>query len=236
MLTNVYYYNHYRPYIVKNDRAPKTSPRIPYSNTAPEVWDSKGKTYTLNKAFKRDTLTYARELSANITKLKDSALSITRDFDELPAALDEDEYENFREQVSDDLRFFTYHINKTRNFSLQQEHSETITDFGDRLTDVIIANTSILKTVGIEPDENGNLTFSKDKTKDINPESLNQLLSDISDVTDIIYSQTTELLSRPLSEYMNFKNLGFYYNYKYGKIGDDSSRLIESGMIIDRAI
>lgn len=239
MLTNIYYYNFYKPYMIKSvsssNSSTATKRKIPTTAAKGE-----NLSFQLNKALKTDVVQYAKDMTKYIVGLKDSAKNTVRDMEELQENIYEKGFDTAKEWLEEDMQEFTEGINQALDFSDQQQHSQAIKEFSSEISYILSDNAKELSEMGIQQDENGRLSFQKEKFDELSQSdaqgSLSGAVRNSIDAFRNIYAQTTDILTVPMSEHMHFKSLNYYYNYRLGSLYNDTFRIIEEGMIVDAVI
>ena len=242
MLTTMFYYNHYKPYIFKTKDA-KSSNAVNQKNAyraassadnrPSSKSDSSAKKLLLNKALNQDVVQYAHNVSHNLIALKDSAKYINYDIEDFDYNTQKYGYSNARNTLREDLNNFVSSFNNSYKFYSSQVHSQSLVDFSVRADNLISSNGHNLGELGIVTDESNGLVFSAEKFDSLTTEELQKTLEDAASAFQNMYSESSSMLAVPLSEHMNFKSLNYYYNYKYGGVTADTFKVIESGMIVD---
>ncbi len=233
MLTQIYYYNYYKPYILKNSEADSVK-RSAFSELRQSVSFGKNdKVYLLNKAFRTDVLSYAKQLSESVNGLRESSFSLLRD---MHKGVFDEETRSKKEILSDGLREFVDGYNKLIKFSGDQAHSKNLKEFTKNISRQVFNNHMGLKKFGLEVKETGDITFNEEAYDELSEERLSILLYKSEGFLKKIHEGTKNMLKLPLSEHMRFKDLGYYYNYKYGKPTANTFKIIESGMLVDKVV
>ena len=90
--------------------------------------------------------------------------------------------------------------------------------------------------MGINLTEGGRLSFNRDYVDSLSQDKINIAIGENIEIFTSLHRQTGSLLTEPLSGHMNFKALGYHYNYKMGAMETDGFGVIEVGMLIDKAV
>jgi len=229
MITNVYYYNLYAPYILNNFKRKKIA-EFPRGERFLSDGDE---TYILNKALKNEVIGYATELTGVVNGLKDSSKNIVKDAGEFLKNEREEGFVTAVKWLEGDLADFVGAYNKTMKFSKKNRDSRILTDFADTLNyDLSISLKALSKYFIIETDDDC-LIFDEKSFARVTKKRI--LIANKQNLPffEHVYGLTGNLLLAPLSEHMNFKNLKYYYNYKTGTISKDSFAITGSGMIVN---
>ncbi len=232
MITSLFYYGHYRPYILDQAETDNTTPRRPKILESYMI-DGKSLSVLLNKARKRDIIKYARGVSTSVLSLKESTNDSINDME----GYNENAYRRgsskAKEWLANDLRRFTEAYNNSSEFMSEQAHSQELRGFAQVVTDGVDEGIGRLKRLGITKNAEGKLDFNPEYFNKLSPKRLGIAIGDNIDLFKNIYNEAANVLTEPLSEHMNFKSLSFYYNYKMGTLIADTFKIIESGMLVD---
>ncbi len=184
MLTSIYYYEYYRPYILSNQ---KWMPSYDSRNLS-IVDDREPRNYLLNKALKTNVVEYAKNFSDRLNSLQTAIYRANYSGSNRAGRMEE----------------LYAAISSLDEFASSQSHSPELLAFSKELSAMI------------------------EKPELYAVDSIHMVMK--------MDEKLKEFLKTPLSEHMNFRNLGYYYNYKYGSIRENTFSLIESGMLYYRAI
>ena len=235
MLTSIYYYRYYRPYMMRTleptgaiapKRAPIAKKPEPEPNTA----------VLLNKSLKVDVVAHARQTSASINGVKDSARRVSSSMEGfnqntyrygLPVA---------REEVSSELMAFTESFNRSVAFMSTQPHSRSLRDFAENLIDLTLRSRREFEFVDIFTEDGRSLLFAEEDFLEKDQDTLNIAFGQSIGTFLQTYKDSTSMLNMPLTEHMNFQNLNYFYNYRMGTIVDETFKIIESGLIINKKL
>ena len=232
MVTNVYYYNYYAPYILSNYRRKKIAdfPRG-------EIFMlDEDETYVLNKALKKEVVNYAAEFSGVVNGLKDSSKNIIRDARGFLKNEREEGYITAVRWLGEDLADFVNSYNKSKAFAAKNKDSRFFIDFSDNLAYDLSVSLKALSGYRISGENNGRLSFDENAFAVMTRGSIRHANRQNLPFFEHIYDSTGDFLKTPLSEHMNFKDLKYYYNYKTGVITRDSFAVIGSGMIVNEVV
>lgn len=196
----------------------------------------------LNKSFSKDIVDYAHTLYTTIVDLKDSSKELEYFVDEYKTVedkietLDDSRKEKVNNMFQEKMEQFIDDYDTAFEFANNQQHSKLLLDFSSELFEITGEYGTTLEEVGISESEQGKLYIDlldsdiTDKNKAVNK------LEGIKSFVNEVYNSTQNILSRPMSEHMNFKNLNYYYNYGLDRYQSNTFRLIEAGMIVDIAL
>ncbi len=142
MLTSVYYYNIYKPYIVgtreMNNYAPRRA-RIADKKESPEAL-SGGRMYVFNKAVKDEIINYAQNVSYGVTNLRASARHTSNDMENFNRNAHREGFSEAVNLLTEDLSKFARHYNEATDFLQNQEQSANLRTFSMEVTDNINYN------------------------------------------------------------------------------------------------
>ncbi len=237
MLTNIYYFGFYKPYIFvnANDKTkikPKLS-RITYKEALENMPDT---SFLLNKSLNDNVVKYAKDITESVVGVKEAAFNIIRHMEGASEYVYEESIALTRRFISKDIKHFVNIYNKAIDFMSTQNHSRILKDYSERLVDTVASSEESLQGIFITRDIYNNLDFDDIQFETAKQKKLNAAIDNSLDTFYQIYDLSVETLTAPLSEHMNFRNLNFYYNYKYGSIYSDTFRIIQNGLIIDKVL
>lgn len=234
MLTSVYYYGYYKPYILNNrpkiGEGKKQQANEKVSNPANR------ETFVLNNSLKKEVVQYASGLSGTVNYLRETSRDVLQDIFNYQRSSAEQGSENSKKELSDDLQDFVDAYNRNLNFSVKDDNSKQLKFFVNDLAYDISISATALSTYGIKIGDDDRMTFDADYYNKLNNKNISEANKVNQALFKNIYDSTGEFLTMPLAEHLRFKNLGYYYNYKLGTMEKDSFKLIQSGMIVDKVV
>lgn len=239
MLTSIYYYNMYKPYIVSNRETNEFSPKRSRiadrrQTAAPE---QKNQVYILNKSLKDEIVQYARGVSYGATYLRSSTRQTTSDMENFNRNVHRDGFDKAQEWLEDDLSEFAENYNNAVAFMQEQTHSKELRSFSYEMADNIYYNRDRLSMLGLGLSESGRLNFDREGYQGLSQDQVNIAIGENIGIFTDLHSHTGELLTEPLAGHMNFKGLNYHYNYKMGTmVTDDGFGMIGTGLLIDKAV
>jgi hypothetical protein len=234
MLTSVYYYGHYRPYILSS--RPKIGEAKRQASANKNSDPATRETFVLNNSLKRDIIKYASNLSGTVNDLRESSKDVVQDIHSFKRMTAEKGLDYAKSSLSEDLEGFVKAYNQNRTLTDKDSTSKALKFFVDDLAyDVSISTTSLAK-YGVTVSENDTMSFDAEFFDKLKNRNLAEANKENHALFKNIYDSTGEFLTMPLSEHLKFKNLGYYYNYKMGTLEKDSFKLIQSGMIVDKVV
>jgi hypothetical protein len=236
MLTSVYYYNYYKPYIMgtreTNNYAPRRA-RIADKKEAPESL-SGGRMYVLNKAVKDEIINYAHNVSYGVTNLRSSARHTSYDMENFNRYAHREGFEDAVDQLTEDLSNFARHYNEATDFMQNQEQSANLRTFSMEVTDNINYNKERLSMLGFSLTEDGHMRFDRQTVEEMTPERINVAIGENIKIFGDLTRHTENILTEPLIDHMKFKALNYHYNYKMGMMEADGFSLLEAGILVDK--
>lgn len=240
MITSLYYYNYYKPNILKN-----TGVSLVKQNSFKQVahQNSSTKPINLSAAYKNNVLEYVKDLSNAVNTTKTSSTEIialandlTEDKDTVKKGMSKDlkkkrtDEEN-KKEAKNILAKLSDGLNKTVEFSKSSSQSEEFNSFSNNLKNFVS---------GSIPFKNLGLTFSddkffvdEDKINELDNAGLKKYLNGSTNDASEISKKAKEFLTKPLASHMSFKSFSYYYSYSSGIIKNDSFNLISTGTLLN---
>jgi hypothetical protein len=232
MLTSIYYYDYYKPYILKTNGINKTTQKNRFSGikTNDYVQNNESSAYFLNRSDKNEIKSLVSGISDNVNAVKDTARylqSVTN--------AEGTKYDNAKSAYGDGLEDFVSDCNNLASFASSADLNSGISDFKENVSQIVSDNEETFSKVGISIDD-GTLTFDTDVYENLSDDEYNELASTLNDTFSQVYNEACDFLSKPMSSHLNFKNLDYYYNYSYASKDKAAFRLLETGLIVDIAL
>ena len=238
MLTSLFYYTHYKPYIMRvfnTETAQATATRKPYPcKKTPQT--QQNKVCLLNKSLKKDVVSYVRAVADSVVTTKDNAKNVFLDMEEFNTHIEEHGFQTAKNWIGGSLKNFVESYNDSSEFLEAQAHSQTLKNYGERISERVHYSAERLKEMGLSFDNQNKLSFDESTFSKLNMSSMYATIGENIDLFRQLYTESTNVLLEPLSDHMQFKSLGYYYNYKIGCMESDTFKIIESGLIIDRCV
>jgi len=235
VLTSIYYYRYYRPYMLRTlEPTGAVSPKRSQIAQKPEI--EPNSTFLLNKSLKVDVIAHARQTSASINGVKNGARRVSASMEGFNQLAYSHGLPIAREDVSDELTAFTNSFNRSVEFMSGQAHSHSLRDFADDLAVRVLDSRRELEFVDIFTQDGRSLTFSEADFLQKDQDTLNVAFGQSINTFLRTYKESTAMLNMPLTEHMNFQNLNYFYNYRMGTLVDETFKLIESGLIINKKL
>lgn len=212
MLTNLYYYDHYKPFIINK----KDSISAPIAKTKN---GKKATSYYLNKSLNTNVCLYIENLSTSFNTLK----NISNNILEKPKyTLDK----NKKNLISSFTLAYNDFIKFLRNNS---DNSKDFKNIENIIKDSIIKNKEFLKDININVSDDMLLSFNNEEIAcSLTTQNVKSFYKDM-------YSNLCSFMKEPMSNHMNFKEFSYYFNYSYAQ-KNASFKMIEQGILIDIAL
>lgn len=230
MLTSIYYYDFYKPYILNADNK-KNVQKSRFSGIKSKEYIQNGSkessSYFLNHADKNEIKSFVLNVSDNVNGIKDTVRFLNNVANGKNARRDEG-----KSAYGDGLEDFVEDYNSLASFSDNNNVSQEIKAFKNSVERVISDNNNILKDVGVSIDGDI-LEFDRSLYEDISNEEYKEKSAVLNNVFSDIYNDAINVLSKPMASHLNFKNLDFYYNYSFASKDMKPFQLLESGLIVD---
>ena len=224
MLTNLFYYGHYRNYAARTVGGP-TQRLWPAMLSEKTNRLTPGTFITLNKAHNDKIMDYAKDLSSGIVGFKDAAKMYLYDM-HLIERNGSITFENHMRWIEEDLQNFISSYNNIQNTS-RYGHSSELTHFAHYIRNFTSENSQILSHLGVVSYNGSGLSYHG-MANTVSKETAMHAV----DTFKAAYNATAGFLTQPLSQYMEFKDLNYYYNYSVGYT-DNTFRLLQSGILLD---
>ncbi|MCI8804494.1 MAG: hypothetical protein HFE59_01105 [Clostridiales bacterium] len=246
MLTNIFYYDFYKPYIFKNEKIaskhpvnyPKTENRKTSSFSGQSEENKNEYSFFLNKSFKNEIVNYAETISIDLNSIKNLAKNIINKTDSY--------FDTVKENLKSELKEFKKRYNTYTDFADKNyKHSPLLSNFSDSLKYRVESNYELLSKFGIsyvggnvDADENleseyGKLFFDENYFDSLSTKNISENIKELREFCKSIYNDTCEIMTVPMEEHMNFKNLNYYYNYIFSNEKPNTVKIIETGMLVD---
>jgi len=238
ILTSLFYYDLYRPYIVKEiwKEDSISRPKITFERFLTNATETRpsdeDRTIRLNKAFKREVSDYATNLAHSVIGFKDAVKYATYATERF--ALSRREYD--LEHLSGDLLAFTESYNHGLRFALTQNHSPLLRATADEQDSVLRNRTELLANFGLNfSNETNEIRFDTEhyQAQSQNGKLTHSMMATLRNTFENVYNLSAEIMQLPLSAHMEFNELRFYYNYQPYLSTADTFGIIESGMIVN---
>jgi len=234
MLTNLYYYDYYRPYILKNENNKllkrKDFVKSNYKNLSSSNNSEKNLnsfSFFLNKSLKNEVINYASTVSREFNSIKDTARFMQNNLND--NSFEKKENAN---NIFYGMNDFVNQYNSYLEFADDNDqNSNILRSYADEIVDIVSKNKDELESIGIKMDDGGRLSIDEEIFGNI--DAVKNVSDNIKNMYSDIYKNTCQAMNAPLSQHMNFKNLSYYYNYKYASIDYNSFDVMDTGMLVD---
>jgi len=236
MLTTMFYYNHYTPYIISNN-GPKASvfPKKPMITEKSTPEQRKSQIFFLNKSLKNEIVKYARNLSSSVSGIKESSRQLVSDMEQFNKNVDEEGLDRARKWLSDDIKAFSEAVSNADDFTEKQSQSRVLKDYMERIKYSLASNKNEMAELGVKVSGKA-VSFAADQVSKMDSRQINVAIGRSIRIFDEIYEYSTGLLTSPMVEHMSFKEFQYHYNYKMGSVVTDGFNMVESGMVVDMVI
>ena len=235
MLTNVYYYNFYRPYIMgSRNQIQDTSKRARIAVQRSQNAMNPDMQYVLNKSLSSEIVHYAQNVSFGVTGFRTAVRRLLQDMGSYNRNALYEGQEATRDQLERQLAAVSELYNANTAFLRQQQHSPSLRTLSFELGDNVYYNRSELGRLGFVLSQDQTVHFDAEAFRQLNHNEVRDAIGESRPVFNSLYQRTGEILSAPLSQHMQFRGLSYHYNYQVGRMVEDGFSIIESGMLIDR--
>jgi hypothetical protein len=238
MLTSVFYYNLYKPYLVGNanggrgDYTPRRN-RIADKRETPET---SGPIYVLNKKMKNDMVNYARSVSHGVVDLRTATYRTANDMLDFNRTAHREGWDSAVNALVDDLSAFAHNYNRSAGFMQSQDHSDGLRAFSYEIADNVFYNRSRLEMLGLNLSEEGRFAFDTGRVQAMSFEEVNVAIGENIEIFSGLQSFTQQLLTEPLVAHMRFQGLSYHYNYQRGTMETDGFGLLDMGLLVDKTV
>lgn len=235
MLTSVFYYNIYRPYIVGNvgNRSEGFTPR---KARIAQGTEPAGRVFVLNKALRNEIINYAQAVSHGVTDLRDATKRTAVDMHNFNGMVHREGREAAMENMADNLTVFAQNYNRSAGFMQEQTHSEGLRAYSSEVIENVQHNSNRLAMLELTLSEEGQMFFAGDRFAEMSHDAINIAIGENIEIFEGLRSYTQQLMTEPLVEHMRFRGLSYHYNYRMGTMETDGYSLIEAGMLVDRLV
>ncbi|MCL2215873.1 MAG: hypothetical protein FWB91_02510 [Defluviitaleaceae bacterium] len=239
MLTSVFYFSLYKPYLVGNVANRGNEGYVPRREriaTGREGTETSGRTFVLNKALRNEIVRYAQAVSFGVTDLRTATKRAALDMENFNRSVYVDGWENALDNLSDDLARFAYDFNRSAGFMQSQVHSAGLRAFSNEVAENVYENRSRLELLGLTLSNEGQMAFSREQVSAMSHEEINAAIGENLEIFEGLRNYTQQLMTEPLVEHMRFRGLNYHYNYRMGTMEADGYSLLEAGMLVDRLV
>ncbi|MCL2357652.1 MAG: hypothetical protein FWC70_10995 [Defluviitaleaceae bacterium] len=235
MLTSVFYYSIYRPYIVGN-AGTRNGGYVPRKQRIAQGNEPLGRTFVLNKTLRNEIVNYAQSVSTGVTSLRDAAKRTAVDMENFNRDVHQNGYHAALENMADNLATFASRYNGSADFMYRQSHSSGLRSYSGEVIENVHQNSTRLRMLGLTLSEEGAITFDRESVSALSHEAANVAIGENIELFEGLRTYTQQLMTEPLVEHMRFRGLSYHYNYRMGTMETDGYSLIEAGMVVDRRV
>jgi hypothetical protein len=235
MLTSVFYYNMYKPYIVGNV-SNRSEGYIPRRERIAQGIEPAGRVYVLNKSLRNEIVNYAQAVSHGVTDLREATKRTARDMESFNYSVHRDGWQSALENMTNNLEHFATYYNRSAGFMQNQAHSDGLRAYSSDVTENVHHNRERLEMLGLTLTETGQMNFDRPFVAAMNHDEINAAIGENIETFEGLRSYTQQLMTEPLIEHMRFRGLNYHYNYHMGTMESDGYGLIETGMLVDRLV
>lgn len=207
---------------------------------AKNLMNFKGKSFLLNKSSKNEVVSFMQDLSSNITGLRESSKNLISSISRFQKAVQYGMLGDEKVWLEYELEKFIDTYNSTYNFLQKYKHSPKLLDYAQNIKVFMLAYKGVLigkkKLQIINLDRQGQLKFDNERFRHTNTKGLLKEVLGLQYAVINVKEETIDFLTEPLSEYMGFKDLACYYNYKLGDNKENTFKIIENGLLLDLII
>lgn len=220
MLTSIFYYDYYKPYILNKDNKKNLRSFSFQKNNSTE------RTYFMNKSLNDNTRSYIFEMSSNFNGLKNISNALTEKLETRFMT------EPIKEEIENNIENFTKIYNRFIGFLDENlENSEKFKNISNNIKTFSANNIKILNKMGINIGSNG-LLYIKENNDLKNIQRDKEILKSF---YSKIYNSLCKFMQEPMSNHMEFKDFSFYFNYS-NEFKNNSFRLIQQGVLVNIGI
>jgi hypothetical protein len=213
--------------------APRRS-RIADRKVSPPV--STGKDFVLNKAVKTEIVNYARDVSNGINNLRSTARKTFSDMERFNHSVHLEGWDYALSTLKRDFSKFANQYNDSTDFLQDQKHSASLRTFSNEITDHLNYNRDRLTTLGFSFTEESRLHYDRSVVEGMSHRQINAVIGETMSIFNNLQRHADYALKEPLVDHMNFRGLGYHYNYKLGAMQADGFSLLEVGLLIDEVV
>jgi trans-2-enoyl-CoA reductase len=145
-------------------------------------------------------------------------------------------WESAVSSLTKDLSQFSKEYNDSTDFLQSQKHSVNLRSFSNEITDHLRYNSENLRSLGFSFSEEGRLDYDRSVVEGMTHNRINIVIGENMRIFNDLQRHSERALTEPLIEHMNFRGLGYHYNYKLGAMKADGFNLLEVGLLIDEVV
>ena len=240
MLTNLHYYSHYKPYIVGEDDSD-----IPFKyekiaeqrqNISLAAENGLAPALVLNKALNGKVVKYLRSTAKTVVDIKYYSNMIDVDMRIFTRNVPVYGLSPFKQTLCRSLDTFSICYNRAISALSSQTHSSELKGFSAELIRACTSNAEVLSEIGFGFASKKEMFFD---TEFFNDSTKSEIFASIRNTIKIfngIYELSNDILEIPMMTHMNFRGFEYYYNYRVTNRIEDTFKIIESGVLLDKAL
>ncbi|MCL2840831.1 MAG: hypothetical protein FWE05_08650 [Defluviitaleaceae bacterium] len=240
MLTSVFYFNFYKPYIVGNVSNRGNDNYIPRRERIAagreNGSDASPRKYVLNKALRNEIVQYAQAVSFGVTDLRAATKQTAYDMEHFNQSIYVDGFQTAVDNLAEDLAHFAEDFNRSAGFMQTQAHSAGLRAFSGEVAQNVYENRTRLEMLGLTLSNAGQMAFSREQITSMSRDEINMAIGETIEIFEGLRNYTQQLMTEPLVEHMRFRGLNYHYNYRMGTMETEGYSLLEAGMLVDRLV
>lgn len=222
MIASMHYCNYYKPYILdKNNACIKNGLYSQYQKSRKKT------AYYLNKSFNNNIKEYMSEMSLNLNSLKNISNNLSESLETSFVN------KNLYQDIENNLNNFTFTYNKLIGFlDKNKENNLKFNNMSENIKSFMKNNQKFLNRIGIDISKEGFLSINDNN--DI--KMIKRDKNNIKNFYRKVYKNLCNIMQEPMSAHMNFKDFSYYFNYYNGYNNENSFKIIEQGILLDRVV
>ncbi|MCL1997249.1 MAG: hypothetical protein FWG65_00600 [Turicibacter sp.] len=238
MLTNVYYYKFYKPYIIgRRGENGETSKQSRIAEMTPHDKLQNGMIIVFNKSLKKEIVEYVKNVAHSVTGLKSAVHAALTDMGSFGLNAMYDGYDSALDLIEDDMLDLVDIYNESSVFLREQDQSEDLRQFSLILKEGLQQGSDRLKSLGLTLDSDLNtLHYDKSKLRNMTTIEMHATIGANIQLFHSLHQNATEILSEPLSAHMRFDGLSYSFSYRIANLPLDGYDVIHAGMVVDRVL
>lgn len=235
MLTSIFYYNIYKPYIVGNVNN-RGEGYVPRRKRISQGNEPIGRVFVLNKALCNEIINYAQAVSHGVTDLREATKRTAINMQNFNGMVHREGLNSALEGIVDNLERFAQHYNNSAGFMQQQMYSAGLRAYSGEVIENVHYNRKRLEMLGFVLSYEGQIAFNRGQVSAMSHKEINVAIGENIEIFEGLRTYTQQLMTEPLIEHMRFRGLNYHYNYSMGTMETEDYSLIEAGMLVDRLV
>lgn len=239
MLTSIYYYDYYKPYIFSTENTAKSrkigKPEKSEGNSRFSGIDTKEYIHSNNESFsyflnysdKNEVKSVVSGISENVNGIKDTARYLQNVKKGRNAKRD-----GGQSAYGDGLEDFASDFNSLVSFAEGKNVSDEIKGFSNKVSHLVGDNGELLREFGVSVDGD-TVEFDRSVYNSLSRDEYEEKSAELNKAFAQVYSDAVDVLSKPMSSHLKFKNLDYYYNYGFSAKDGEPFRFLDTGLIVD---